>query len=60
MKIKCKICGDVLTGDGVGTFIQCSCGNAYIDETPWYVRIGGNPIPEQLNVKERKEDFDSD
>lgn len=52
MKIKCKVCGDILTGDGFGTFIKCSCGNSYIDETPYYCRIGGNPMPEQIREKE--------
>lgn len=43
MKIKCKKCGDVLEGDKKGTFIQCKCKSCYIDETKWYVRVGGNP-----------------
>ena len=56
MKIKCNVCGDILTGDGFGTFIKCSCGNAYIDETPYYCRIGGNPMPEQIKEKEDTQD----
>ncbi len=43
MKIKCKLCGDIIEGDKKGTFIQCSCKSCYIDETPYYVRVGGNP-----------------
>jgi hypothetical protein len=39
-KIKCLICGDVLTGDGRGTFMQCKCKNIYIDETEYYCRVG--------------------
>ena len=39
-KIKCLICGDVLAGDGKGTFMQCSCENIYIDETEYYCRVG--------------------
>lgn len=42
MKIKCKLCGDILEGDKKGTFIQCSCKSCYIDETSYYVRVGGN------------------
>lgn len=41
MIIKCKDCGDILIGDNKGTFISCSCGRHYIDQTPYYVRIGG-------------------
>lgn len=43
MKIKCLKCEDILEGDGRGTFFKCSCGSCYIDETPHYVRIGGDP-----------------
>ena len=39
-KIKCLICGDVLIGDGKGTFMQCKCENIYIDETEYYCRVG--------------------
>lgn len=42
MIIKCKNCNDVLVGDNCGTFISCKCGKIYIDQTPYYVRIGGN------------------
>ena len=41
MIIKCKDCGDILIGDNKGTFISCSCGQHYIDQTPYYVRVGG-------------------
>lgn len=39
-KIRCLKCGDVLVGDKKGTYIQCSCGNVYIDETEYYCRVG--------------------
>lgn len=42
-KIRCKKCNDIIEGDRKGTFIQCSCGACYIDETEHYVRVGGNP-----------------
>ena len=46
MIIKCNECGDTLIGDNKGTFISCSCGQHYIDQTPYYVRIGGNNFEE--------------
>lgn len=52
MKIKCKKCGDILEGDGKGTFITCSCKAIFIDETKWYWRVGGNP----KDIEEVKED----
>lgn len=41
-KIKCKHCGDIIESKYSGQFVRCSCGKIYIDETPYYCRIGGN------------------
>ena len=58
-KIKCNSCGDVLTGDKKGTYIECSCGKCAIDETPYYYRIIGNFEDfEVLEPKEAKEEFE--
>lgn len=43
MKIKCKLCGDIIEGDKKGRLICCTCESCYIDETPYYARIGGDP-----------------
>lgn len=40
--LKCLCCGDILVGDGKGTYISCSCGKCAVDETPYYYRIIGN------------------
>lgn len=42
IRIKCLKCNDIIEGDGKGTFIQCKCKSCYIDETKWYVRVGGD------------------
>ena len=42
-KIKCLKCGDIIEGDRQGTFITCKCKACYIDETPYYYRVGGDP-----------------
>lgn len=42
-KLKCVKCDDIIEGDGKGTFVSCKCGSIYIDETPYYTRIGGEP-----------------
>ena len=42
-KIKCLKCGDIIEGDRRGHLILCKCESCYIDETPYYYRIGGNP-----------------
>lgn len=42
-KIRCLKCNDIIEGDKLGHLISCSCGACYIDETPFYYRIGGDP-----------------
>ena len=42
-KIRCLKCGDIIEGDRKGHLINCSCKSCYIDETPDYYRIGGDP-----------------
>ena len=42
-KIKCLKCGDIIEGDRLGHLISCKCEACYIDETPDYYRIGGDP-----------------
>lgn len=42
MKIKCKLCGDIVEGDKKGHLIWCKCGKCAIDETPYYYRLIGN------------------
>lgn len=49
-RIKCLKCEDIIEGDRKGTFITCKCGACYIDETPHYVRVGGDP--KQIEVLE--------
>ena len=57
-KIQCKYCGDILEGDGKGTYIQCSCGKCAIDETPYYYRIIANF--EDYETIEPKEEVEED
>lgn len=54
-KIKCKKCGDIVEGDGKGTFKQCKCKSCYVDETQWYCRIGGNPKDIEFIEEEGKD-----
>lgn len=42
MKIKCKLCGDIVEGDKKGHLIWCKCHSCAIDETKYYYRIIGN------------------
>ena len=54
-KIKCKLCGDIIEGDRKGNLISCKCNACFIDETPYYYRIGGNPDEIYLIEKDGSE-----
>lgn len=54
-KIKCTHCGDIIESDNYGKFVSCSCGKIYIDETQYYVRIGGNKGDWEM-IKEKSND----
>ena len=41
-KVKCLKCDSVIESNGKGSFVQCKCGECYVDETPDYLRIGGD------------------
>ena len=49
-KIKCLQCGDIIESDGFGKFVSCSCGKCYVDETPYYCRVGGDPKEYEVEV----------
>ena len=61
MKIKCKKCGDIIKGDGKGSYIVCKCKAVAIDETKYYVRINGNSenyeILELNKIEEKQEEL---
>lgn len=44
VKIRCKLCGDVLVSKHRHDFVMCKCGSCYLDGggDPYY-RIGGDP-----------------
>lgn len=54
MKIRCKKCNYIIEGDKKGTFITCKCGNCYIDETEYYVRVGASKIEDIEEIKDDK------
>ena len=58
MKLKCKKCNDIIEGDNKGTYIECKCKSIAIDETPYYVRVIGNPedVEEIKDEQDKKDD----
>ena len=52
-KVKCLKCGDIIEGDRKGHLITCRCGNCFIDETPYYYRIGAEDLENIEEIKEQ-------
>ena len=43
-KAKCKKCGDIMVSKRCGDFVQCSCGESFVDTDRWFPerhRYGG-------------------
>lgn len=54
-KYVAKCCGDVLQSRYEGEWVACKCGKAFIDETAYYCRGGG-----EVELMEEKELFGED
>ena len=42
---QCTKCLGVIKSQYSGHFCQCPCGHSFVDQTPYYMRVGGNAIP---------------
>lgn len=43
-KYKCLDCNSVLFSKYPGQFVECKCEKCFVDQTRYYVRIGGSPV----------------
>ena len=50
VKIKCKICGDVIWSKYYGNYVSCSCKSIAIDQDEFYCRTIGNRENIELEV----------
>ena len=41
-KYQCPACKDYLSSSYEGEFVECTCGDCFIDSTRHYTRVGGN------------------
>jgi hypothetical protein len=56
-KVTCKYCGDTIYSLTSGRFTKCTCKNAFIDETEFYTRIGGDDVIVECLTEEDFRDF---
>lgn len=54
-KYRCKKCDDVLQSATYGEVVTCKCKALFVDQTPYYTRIGGNREDiEEIKVEDTK------
>ncbi len=41
MKYLAKCCNTIIFSTRPGEFVSCKCGECYVDQTPYYTRVGG-------------------
>ncbi len=51
-QVTCTKCGDKLVSKYSGQFSMCSCNLVFVDQTPYYARIGGDPL--EMTIEEIK------
>ena len=52
MVVTCLKCKDVIFSYTIGQFVSCKCNSVYVDQTPFYARIGGDE--ETYKVENKK------
>ena len=45
IQYKCPDCGDVFASSHSGEWVACKCGKCFVDQTEYYIRVGGNAQP---------------
>lgn len=40
-QVQCTKCNDIINSTFEGEYVQCRCGECFVDETSYYIRVGG-------------------
>lgn len=54
MKLKCKLCGDIIESNRRHDLVWCTCKSCYVDGGTDYFRFGGNKENFEV-IKDEKE-----
>ncbi len=50
MKVKCKICGDIIESKSTHDFVRCKCDEIFVDGGMDYCRVGAKTSIENVMV----------
>lgn len=62
-KYKCGNCHNIIQSQYEGNYVQCACGDSFVDQTKYYIRVGGpaemceNTIEEDLQELYAEQDL---
>lgn len=54
-KAQCKLCGDIIESKTVHDFVQCSCGEIFVDGGKQYLRRGAKDLNNIIDLTEYEE-----
>lgn len=55
-KAQCRICKDIIESTTVHNFVQCSCGEIFVDGGKQYLRRGANDLNNIIELSEYEEE----
>lgn len=54
-KAQCKLCKDIIESKTVHNFVQCSCGEIFVDGGKQYLRRGAKDLNNIIDLTEYEE-----
>ena len=55
-KAQCKLCGDIIESKSVHNFVECSCGEIFVDGGKQYLRRGAKDLNNIIELSEYEEE----
>lgn len=55
-KAQCKLCGDIIESKGTHDFVQCKCGEIFVDGGKSYIRRGAKDLSNIIELSEYEEE----
>jgi len=54
-KAQCKLCGDIIESKHTHDFVECSCGEIFVDGGKSYIRRGAKDLGNIIELSEYEE-----
>jgi len=58
MEFKCKLCGDIIESKSRHDWVECNCGEIFVDGGLDYFRAGAKNFENFISLSEMREEFD--